>query len=234
VPQRSEAYLGVLIDDLITRGTREPYRMFTSRAEHRLLLREDNADLRLTPRGREVGLVDEERWRLFQAKDQAVQCELGRLGTLRVRAAAVPAPWAQRVLGAPLARDVTALELLRRPGVGYEALLELTGPAPWMAQADERLEREVRTQIEVHVRYAGYIERAQEEIERARRHEDTRLPEELDYAAVHGLSHEVRELLTRARPATLGQAGRLPGITPAAVSILMVHLKKHALRARVA
>jgi tRNA uridine 5-carboxymethylaminomethyl modification enzyme len=233
IPKRSEAYLGVLIDDLVTRGTREPYRMFTSRAEHRLVLREDNADLRLTPAGRELGLVDETRWRFFEAKARAVESELARLGALRLRAAQLPAQWVQRVLGEPPGRDATALELLQRPGVSYEALLEVAG-SPAGPPDDERLRREVRTQIEVHARYAGYIERAQEEIERARRHEEAGLPADLDYAAVPGLSNEVRELLGRARPATLGQAGRLPGVTPVAVSILLVHLKKRGQRAQVA
>jgi tRNA uridine 5-carboxymethylaminomethyl modification enzyme len=234
VPGRSEAYIGVLIDDLITRGTREPYRMFTSRAEHRLLLREDNADLRLTAQGRALGLVDDERWRTFEAKAQAVAAELTRLTSLKVRATQLPAGWSQRVLGGPLGRDVSAFDLLRRPEVSYEALLEVAGPAAHAGEADERLEREVRTQMEVHARYAGYLERAREEIERTRAHQETRLPEDLDYAAIHGLSHEVRELLARARPATLGQAGRLPGITPVAVSILLVHLKKRSRRVQVA
>jgi tRNA uridine 5-carboxymethylaminomethyl modification enzyme len=234
VPKRSEAYIGVLIDDLVTRGTREPYRMFTSRAEHRLLLREDNADLRLTPQGRALGLIDDERWQLYQAKEHAVAEELSRLKAHRVRVAQTPVAWTQRVLGAPLTRDVSAFELLRRPEVSYEALLEVAGPPAWAGAADERLAREVVRQIEVHARYAGYIERAQDEIERSRRHEETRLPADLDYQRVHGLSHEVRELLLRARPLTLGQAARLPGITPAAVSILLVHLKKRALAERVA
>ena len=228
-PKRSEAYLGVLIDDLVTRGTREPYRMFTSRAEHRLLLREDNADLRLTPTGRALGLVDEERWALFEAKQAAAALELTRLMQLRLKACAVPAAWAQRVLHAPLARDATALELLRRPEVSYEALLEIAGPPAWLERADladERIAAQVRTQIEAHARYAGYIERQQEEIERARRNEETALPQALDYALIHGLSHEVRQKLTAVRPATLGQAARIPGVTPAAVSILLVHLKK--------
>ena len=228
-PGRSEAYLGVLIDDLTTRGTREPYRMFTSRAEHRLLLREDNADLRLTPRGRELGLVEEARWRLFEAKRRAADEEVGRLTALRIRPADVPEAWAQRVLGAPLPRELSAFELLRRPEVSYPALLELAGPAPWLAALpppDERLAGEVRTQVEVRAKYAGYLERQQDEIERTRRNEETPLPRDLDYAALAGLSHEVRQRLAEVRPQTLGQAGRIPGVTPAAVSILLVHLKK--------
>jgi tRNA uridine 5-carboxymethylaminomethyl modification enzyme len=241
-PLRSDAYLGVLIDDLVTRGTREPYRMFTSRAEHRLLLREDNADLRLTPVGRSLGLVDDERWVLFEAKRQACALELQRLKMLRLKPADVPQAWAERVLGAPLARDVTAFELLRRPEVSYDSLLEIAGAPAWMppanaaadtaaAFADERLPGQVRTQIEVHARYAGYIERQEDEIERARRNEEALLPGDLDYAQLPGLSHEVRQRLAEVRPATVGQAARIPGVTPAAVSILLVHLKKRALRA---
>jgi tRNA uridine 5-carboxymethylaminomethyl modification enzyme len=230
VPKRSEAYLGVLIDDLVTRGTREPYRMFTSRAEHRLLLREDNADLRLTPAGRALQLVDDERWQLFEAKQQACARELARLTGLRVKASEVPADWARRVLHAPLQRDVGAFELLRRPEVSYDALLEIAGPPAWLEEADDRLPAQVRAQIEVHARYAGYIERQQEEIERARRNEETTLPQDLDYRQLSGLSHEVRQKLAEVRPATLGQAARVPGVTPAAVSILLVHLKKRAQR----
>jgi tRNA uridine 5-carboxymethylaminomethyl modification enzyme len=242
VPKRSEAYLGVLIDDLVTCGTREPYRMFTSRAEHRLLLREDNADLRLTPAGREMGLVDEERWKLFEAKQQASDREIERLRALRLRPADLPAGWAQRVLGGALTRDTTAFELLRRPEVSYDALLEVAGPPAWLDSAeapsangpapalDDRLPAQVRAQVEVRARYAGYIERQQEEIERARHNEETALPENLDYANLGGLSHEVRQKLTEVRPATVGQAARIPGVTPAAVSILLVHLKKRALR----
>jgi tRNA uridine 5-carboxymethylaminomethyl modification enzyme len=237
-PQRSAAYLGVLIDDLVTRGTREPYRMFTSRAEHRLLLREDNADLRLTPVGRELGLVDEERWTLFRAKQRACERELARLKALRVKVAEVPLEWAERVLHARLTRDLTALELLRRPQVSYQSLLEIAGPPAWLDDdpqpahaCDERLPAQLTVLIEAHARYAGYLERQEEEIERARRHEETLLPADLDYAALKALSHEVRQRLAETRPATVGQAARVPGVTPAAVAILLVHLKKRALRA---
>ena len=228
VPKRSEAYLGVLVDDLTTRGTREPYRMFTSRAEHRLLLREDNADLRLTPAGRALGLIDDERWGFFEAKQQLSDAEVARLGAARVKPAAVPAEWSARVLGAPLAREVSAFELLRRPEVSYQTLTQLTGGAPWEAAVgtDERLSGQVHAQVEVRAKYAGYIERAQEEIERARRHEELKLPGDLNYALMTGLSHEVRQKLTEVRPMTLGQAARVPGVTPAAVQILLVHLKK--------
>jgi tRNA uridine 5-carboxymethylaminomethyl modification enzyme len=244
VPRRSEAYLGVLIDDLVTRGTREPYRMFTSRAEHRLLLREDNADLRLTPVGRELGLVDDERWALFEAKREASEREVERLKALRFRPADLPRGWAERSLGGALTRDTTAFDLLRRPEVSYDALIEVAGPPAWLTPAwlspadgrgdrppafDDRLPAQVRAQVEVQARYAGYIERQQEEIERARRNEETVLPGDLDYSHLGGLSHEVRQKLSEVRPATVGQAGRIPGVTPAAVSILLVHLKKRAL-----
>jgi tRNA uridine 5-carboxymethylaminomethyl modification enzyme len=230
--KRSEAYLGVLIDDLVTRGTREPYRMFTSRAEHRLLLREDNADLRLTPRGRELGLVDEERWRLFEAKARLTELEVARLSAHRVKPSELPAAWAQRVLGGPLSRDSSAFDLLRRPEVSYDALLEVAGAPPWWGPdgiaVDDRLPAQVRTQVEVRARYAGYIERQQDEIERSRRNEETALPADLNYGELTGLSHEVRQKLSESRPATLGAAGRIPGVTPAAVSILLVHLKKRS------
>ncbi len=224
VPKRSEAYLGVLIDDLVTRGTREPYRMFTSRAEHRLLLREDNADLRLTPTGRALGLVDDERWALFQEKRRLCDVEVARLEDARIRPAGLPPAWAERVLGAPLSREASAFELLRRPEVRYEDLLELIGLAE--TPSDDRLSAQVRAQVEVRAKYAGYIERQQDEIERQRRNEETRLPPELDYLQMTGLSHEVRQKLQQSRPATIGQASRIPGVTPAALSILLVHLKK--------
>src|SRR5947208_2550316 len=230
IPKRSDAYLGVLIDDLVTRGTSEPYRMFTSRAEYRLLLRDDNADLRLTPLGRALGLVDDERWALFEAKREAADREVDRLTRLRLTPASVPAEWARRVLGAPLARDTSAFELLRRPGVTYESLIEVAGPPTWPRALDDRVPAQGPAEVEVRARYSGYIERQQEDIERSRSHEAMALPADLDYASLTGLSHEVRQKLSAARPATLGQAGRIPGVTPAAVSILLVHLKKRSLR----
>jgi tRNA uridine 5-carboxymethylaminomethyl modification enzyme len=218
VPKRSEAYIGVLIDDLVTRGTREPYRMFTSRAEHRLLLREDNADLRLTPKGRELGLVDEERWMLFEQKARLAESEVERLGAIRLKVGA---------------RDVSAFELLRRPEVSYPDVLDLAGAPAWMsvpsaAGIDDRVPPQVAQQVDVRAKYAGYIERQLDEIERQRHNEEARLPEDLDYGRVSGLSTEVRQRLAEARPATLGQAARVPGITPAAISILLVHLKKRS------
>ncbi|MGH8140646.1 MAG: tRNA uridine-5-carboxymethylaminomethyl(34) synthesis enzyme MnmG [Steroidobacteraceae bacterium] len=231
LPKRSEAYLGVLIDDLVTQGTREPYRMFTSRAEHRLLLREDNADLRLTPTGRALGLVDEERWRLFEAKQRLSDLEVQRLQAARIRPAEVPAEWTRRVLQAPLSRDCSAFELLCRPEVGYDHVREIAGAPDW-SDSDDRLPVQIRAQIEVRAKYAGYIERQQDEVERLRRNEETRLPDDLDYLQVAGLSHEVRGKLAECRPATVGQASRMPGVTPAAISILLVHLKKRSLAAR--
>jgi tRNA uridine 5-carboxymethylaminomethyl modification enzyme len=202
--------------------------MFTSRAEHRLLLREDNADLRLTPLGRSLGLIDDARWQLFEAKQAACEAELTRLAAHRVRASDLPPQWSLRVLGGPLRSDVSGLELLRRPGVSHAALLEVAGPPAWADLAlDERLPPQLTVQLEVQARYAGYIERQQQEIERTRRQEETALPADLDYSHLGGLSHEVRQRLAEARPATLGQAARIPGVTPAAVSILLVHLKRH-------
>ena len=219
-PRRDQAYLGVLIDDLISRGTSEPYRMFTSRAEHRLLLREDNADLRLTPIGRELGLVDDARWRAFEAKREAIEREQQRLKALLVRPGSAEARAVERAFDTPVSREVRVDELLRRPGVDYASLMAIEGLGP--AVADPR----VAEQVEVQARYAGYIERQQEEIARQRRHEERPLPEDMDYDGVRGLSAEVREKLKRHRPATLGQAARIPGVTPAAISLLLVHLKK--------
>jgi tRNA uridine 5-carboxymethylaminomethyl modification enzyme len=231
VPLRSEAYLGVLVDDLVTQGTTEPYRMFTSRAEHRLLLREDNADTRLTPIGRQLGLVDDERWAFHERKHAAIDRELERLEGHRISANTPGDDWRQRVLGgAALARDLTAMELLRRPGVHHVDLLELIGPPEVVAgesgPADERIAAQLGPALEVRARYTGYIERAQEEIERARHNEHTPLPADLDYQRLAGLSNEVRQKLAEIRPATLGQAARVPGVTPVAVGILLVHLKK--------
>ncbi|HEX4387768.1 MAG TPA: tRNA uridine-5-carboxymethylaminomethyl(34) synthesis enzyme MnmG [Steroidobacteraceae bacterium] len=230
--RRSDAYLGVLVDDLTTRGTREPYRMFTSRAEHRLLLREDNADLRLTPAGRTLGLVDDERWRVFEAKERATGREVARLSGLRLRGSSLPEGWCARVLAGAAPADTCAFDLLKRPGVRYADLGELTGELPLCGpdENDERVAHEVRLQVEVRAKYSGYIERAQAEIERVSRNEETRLPEDLNYGELAGLSHEVRQRLAETRPATLGQAGRVPGVTAAAVQILLVHLKKRSAR----
>jgi tRNA uridine 5-carboxymethylaminomethyl modification enzyme len=227
-PLRDEAYLGVLIDDLVCRGVTEPYRMFTSRAEHRLLLREDNADLRLTPKGRELGLVDEARWALFAAKREATEREIERLTALVLRPGDPGEDAVQQLLGAPLTREQRAIELLRRPGVDYHALTALPGIGPSPPCADDRLAAQVALQVDVQAKYSGYIERQQADIVKQRRSEQLLLPDDLDYGQVAGLSHEARQRLAAARPATLGQASRLPGITPAAVSILLIHLRKRA------
>ncbi len=229
-PKREEAYLGVLVDDLITRGTREPYRMFTSRAEYRLLLREDNADLRLTPRGRELGLIDDERWAFFQGKCELLAGERTRLDECVVHPHHLDAD-AAAALGSTLNREAHAFELLRRPEVSYEALCAVStvGSPAWMQaeDADRRLIEQVQLQLEVEAKYAGYIDRQAQEIERHRRHEDTRLPTDLDYGSVQGLSTEVRQRLREVKPTSVGQASRIPGVTPAAISLLLVHLKRH-------
>ncbi len=219
-PRRDEAYVGVLIDDLITRGTSEPYRMFTSRAEYRLLLREDNADLRLTPRGRELGVVDDARWRLFEAKREAIEKEQQRLRAARLHPDKLPQEDAERVLGQALTREYTLMDLLRRPDVTYSALMTLPGAGE--AVTDEK----VAEQVEIQAKYHGYIERQQDEIERNRRHEETSLPLDFDYNNVRGLSKEVQLKLNAYKPTTLGQAGRISGVTPAAISLLLVHLHK--------
>jgi tRNA uridine 5-carboxymethylaminomethyl modification enzyme len=229
--ERSQGYLGVMIDDLVTQGTLEPYRMFTSRAEHRLLLREDNADQRLTPLGRELGLIDEERWSLFATKQSAIGGEVERLERTRVRGAEIPADWLQRVTGGGTAvRDASAMELLRRPEVSYADVCALVGAADWSA-LDARLPAQIQKDLEVRACYSGYIERQSAEIERNERHALTTLPSDLDYQQLAGLSNEVRQKLIEIRPSTLGQAARVPGVTPAAVSILLVHLRRHAQRA---
>jgi len=223
-PKRSEAYLGVLVDDLITRGAPEPYRMFTSRAEYRLSLREDNADLRLTAQGRELGLVDDRRWCFFERKRSAVADELSRLAATVVHPADVDARLLKK-LGAPLTRETHALDLLRRPQLAYDDIQSVaSGSAAW--RDDEALAEQVKGQVDVQAKYSGYLKRQSEEIERQRRHEEFRLPRDIDYGDVGGLSNEARQSLRDVRPETLGQAARIPGLTPAAVSLLLVHLKK--------
>jgi tRNA uridine 5-carboxymethylaminomethyl modification enzyme len=224
--KRSEAYIGVLVDDLITRGAPEPYR---SRAEYRLSLREDNADLRLTAQGRELGLVDDVRWSLFERKRDAVAAELARLSAVTVHPHQVD-DVLLATLGQPLARETHAIELLRRPELNYADLegiapRAVTNPqADW--RSDERLAEQVPLQVEVQAKYSGYLKRQSQEIDRQMRHEEMRLPRDLDYAEVGGLSNEARQRLCAVRPETLGQAARIPGLTPAAVSLLLVHLKK--------
>jgi tRNA uridine 5-carboxymethylaminomethyl modification enzyme len=219
-PHRDEAYLGVLVDDLITRGVTEPYRMFTSRAEYRLQLREDNADLRLTGIGRRLGVVDDVRWDAYARKRDAVAREVERLKSSYVNPAVVAAHDAERVLGQPIEREHSLAELLRRPGVGYAALMTLPAAGP---PVDDAV---VAEQVEITTKYAGYIDRQREEIARRRAQEDLCLPADIDYRAVRGLSAEVNQKLALHRPETLGQAARISGVTPAAISLLLVHLKR--------
>ncbi|MBL1458748.1 MAG: tRNA uridine-5-carboxymethylaminomethyl(34) synthesis enzyme MnmG [Methylophaga sp.] len=218
-PRRDEAYIGVLIDDLITSGTKEPYRMFTSRAEYRLMLREDNADSRLTPIGRQLGIVDDERWSVFSEKLEAIDKENTRLNNMRVSPEKIHQQRATSVLGEPLAKSSTAIELLRRPSVDYQGLMTLLGE-------DKSVADDVAEQVMIQVKYAGYINRQQNEVNRLQRNENTTLPDNLDYHNVRGLSNEVREKLQNAKPQSLGQAARISGVTPAAVSLLLVHLKR--------
>jgi tRNA uridine 5-carboxymethylaminomethyl modification enzyme len=229
-PERHEAYIGVLVDDLITRGVSEPYRMFTSRAEYRLTLREDNADERLTPIGRELGLVDDERWSLFEQKQQAVAREERRLSGINVLPHALTEDDRQ-LLGAPLQRESFAIDMLRRPELDYAAVsgLSMVGAADWDLATDEQREQAVM-KVEVRATYAGYIDRQEREIAKHARQESLRLPDDIDYAAVDGLSNEARQRLEKARPVTLGQASRLEGMTPSAVSLLLIHLKKRNLK----
>jgi tRNA uridine 5-carboxymethylaminomethyl modification enzyme len=221
-PRRDEAYLGVLVDDLVTNGTSEPYRMFTSRAEYRLQLREDNADLRLTERGHELGCVDQIRYDAFRAKRDAVAAESARLGAIWAAPGNALGRDIETTLGLSLTREASALDLLRRPELDYASLARVPGIGP--AVADAR----VAEQVEIGVKYAGYLERQRGEIERQRRNEDTRIPAGFDYAGVSGLSAEVAQKLARALPQTIGQASRIAGVTPAAISLLLVHLKRRA------
>ena len=223
-PRRDEAYVGVMIDDLVTRGVTEPYRMFTSRAEYRLQLREDNADLRLTEAGRTLGLVDDTRWKYFNEKREVYVKERQRLHDTWIRPDTAAAKAAEKLLGQALTRESRLSELLLRPDTGYRELVTLPGAGPGIDLP------EVIEQLENEARYAGYIERQRAEIQRRRRPEETKIPEDLDFQQVHGLSNEVCQTLAAHRPATLGQAGRISGITPAAISLLLVYLKKRSLQ----
>jgi tRNA uridine 5-carboxymethylaminomethyl modification enzyme len=219
-PRRDEAYVGVLIDDLITHGTSEPYRMFTSRAEYRLQLREDNADARLTETGRALGLVDEARWARFARKRDAVAAESARLGVLWAAPNNALGRAAVATLAIDLSRETPALDLLRRPGLDYPALMQVPGLGPGVDDAD------VAEQVEIQAKYSGYLNRQLDEIARQQRHGNTAIPVGFDYAAVRGLSAEVRQKLEGVRPQTVGQAQRIPGMTPAAISLLLVHLTR--------
>lgn len=219
-PRRDEAYIGVLVDDLVSRGTQEPYRMFTSRAEYRLLLREDNADMRLTPKGRELGLVNDERWERFEAKQQAIADESARLSNILVRPGSPEAAHVETFLQQPLSREYRVTELLRRPELSYNDLMqhETLGPALTDEQA--------ALQIEIQAKYTGYIERQEVEIARQLKQEMTKIPNDFDYSNISGLSAELKQKLNKAKPENIGIASRIQGMTPAAISLLLVHVKR--------
>ena len=219
-PRRDEAYIGVLVDDLVTRGTSEPYRMFTSRAEYRLLLREDNADFRLTDKGRELGLVGDLRWTSFEEKRELLEREQMRLESTWVTPATLPEEAAVAALGRPLRKEQNLADLLRRPRVDYAAVMSLPGAGPAITAP------EVIEQLEISAQYSGYLDRQHEEIERRLRHEHTPVPVDLDFSEVRGLSNEIRQKLSEFRPRTIGQASRISGVTPAAISLLLVYLRK--------
>jgi tRNA uridine 5-carboxymethylaminomethyl modification enzyme len=217
---RDEAYLGVLVDDLITRGTQEPYRMFTSRAEHRLMLREDNADLRLTEKGRSLGLVDDIRWEAFCIKREAIERELQRLNMIWLHPNTKASDQIAAITGQGLSREYSALDLVRRPQLSYKQVVELDGVGE--TEADPV----VGEQVEIQTKYAGYVNRQQAEIEKSRAQENTKLPIDLDYSVISGLSNEIVQKLMAHRPETIGQASRISGVTPAAISVLRIHVKR--------
>jgi tRNA uridine 5-carboxymethylaminomethyl modification enzyme len=220
-PRRDEAYIGVLIDDLVTQGTREPYRMFTSRAEYRLQLREDNADLRLTETGRRIGLVDDRRWQAFQNKKSAIESEQQRLGAIWVNPENKIGKALKETLGVTLSKEARALDLLKRPEISYSELMMVDGLGP--GNSDEK----VAEQVDVQVRYSGYLIRQAGEVEKNQRNEDTQIPAGFDYGQIQGLSAELCEKLMKTQPESIGQASRIPGMTPAAISLLLVFLKRH-------
>ncbi|WP_211160780.1 tRNA uridine-5-carboxymethylaminomethyl(34) synthesis enzyme MnmG [Marinobacterium sp. LSUCC0821] len=226
-PRRDEAYIGVLVDDLITHGTSEPYRMFTSRAEYRLILREDNADIRLTEMGRKLGLVSDERWDHFSRKRDQIDCELERLKTTWVQAKSKEAEELAPKLSSPLTREYNLADLVKRPELTYADIKSIR-------PSEVELEEAAEEQVEIQIKYAGYIDRQRDEIEQMRRQENTALPEDFDFALVSGLSNELRSKLEAVRPATIAQASRIQGMTPAAISLLLVYLKKRQLQAKVA
>ena len=223
-PRRDQAYIGVLIDDLVTKGADEPYRMFTSRAENRLLLREDNADLRLTDIGRELGLVDNRRWEIFNDKRNLLESERSRLEAVKVTPTTETQAVSEKIMGRKLTSETTLYALLRDPEVNYDAVMQLPGAG------DPVTDRSVQEQLEIEARYEGYIERQKTALRKTMKLESVDLPSAIDYFRVHGLSNEVRQKLDRHRPQNLGLASRIPGVTPAAVSALSVHLKKEAMQ----
>ena len=219
-PRRDEAYIGVLVDDLITMGTAEPYRMFTSRAEYRLLLREDNADMRLTEKGRELGLVDDDRWKQFSDKREAIELERQRLKSTWIQPTSDTAEKLSAHIENKLSHEYSLFELLKRPEIDYKIIGSL--------YPEHQVEHKIAEQVEIDAKYSGYITRQQDEVNRLRRHENTRIPVNFNYQSVKGLSNEVKQKLSEATPETLARAGRIPGVTPAAISLLIVQLKKHA------
>jgi tRNA uridine 5-carboxymethylaminomethyl modification enzyme len=225
-PRRDQAYIGVLVDDLITLGTSEPYRMFTSRAEYRLTLREDNADLRLTSIGRKLGLVDDERWQFFTEKQERIEGQLDRLRRHWIQPESDPAERINSLLEKPIAREYTLADLLARPGVEIQSLLKVVEddyqPAPVNS-----LEAQAQQQAEIQIKYQGYIDRQSGEIESLKKQENTAIPADIDYQQMQGLSNELKQKLAEARPENIGRASRIPGMTPAAISLLLIYLKKH-------
>jgi len=219
-PRRDEAYIGVLVDDLITMGTTEPYRMFTSRAEYRLLLREDNADMRLTEKGRELGLVDDDRWKQFSEKREAIELERQRLKSTWIQPASDTAEKLSAYIENKLSHEYSLFELLKRPEIDYKIIGSL--------YPEHQVEHKIAEQVEIDAKYSGYITRQQDEVNRLRRHEKTRIPVDFNYQSIKGLSNEVKQKLSEATPETLARASRIPGVTPAAISLLIVQLKKHA------
>jgi tRNA uridine 5-carboxymethylaminomethyl modification enzyme len=227
-PRRDQAYIGVLVDDLINLGTNEPYRMFTSRAEYRLLLREDNADQRLTPIGRELGVVNDERWQYFCAKQEGISCELKRLKSTWIQPGSEKAARINPLLEKPISREYSLADLLARPDVAYKQLCEAAiSPGDLPVGAGTLLAAQVAEQVEIHVKYQGYIERQEEDVRKLKRQENTSLPADFDYQQMQGLSNELKQKLLKARPESIAKANRIPGITPAAISLLLIYLKKY-------
>ena len=229
VPKRNEAYLGVMVDDLITRGVTEPYRMFTSRAEYRLSLREDNADTRLTEIGYRMGCVSEAQWERFVVKREQTAKEIQRMKSTWIQPNALSAEESQRVLGKTIEREYSLADLLKRPGVTYHSLAGLTGIDGRTWQTEQSLSDDIKNQVEIQIKYAGYVERQSREVQRQSGFENLKLPTDINYDGITALSIEVRQRLSRQKPETLGQASRISGITPAAISILLIYLKKHGL-----
>lgn len=229
VPKRNEAYMGVMVDDLVTQGVQEPYRMFTSRAEYRLSLREDNADIRLTEMARKLGCITDEQWEMFERKREKIAREIERMKSTWVHPHMLSQYEVSRVLGKSIEREYSLADLLRRPDVDYESLMSLTSKEGKTWRLDEDLEKDVKEQIEIQIKYAGYIERQLRDVKRQQYYENLRLPDDIQYGEVSALSIEVRQKLDKQRPETLGQASRISGITPAAISLLLVYLKKRGI-----